>query len=40
MESKLGEQYARCTLCSRDVKVLVSGVYDVKEHILSKVHRL
>ena len=40
MESKLGEQYARCTLSSRDVKGLASGVYDIKGHIRSKVHRL
>ena len=39
VESKLGEQYARCILCSRDVKVSASGVYDVKEHIRSKVHQ-
>ena len=29
VESKLGEPYARCVLCSHDVKVMASGVFDV-----------
>ena len=29
VESKLGEQFARCILCSHDVKVMASGVFDV-----------
>ena len=29
VESKLSEQYARCILCSHDVKVIASGVFDV-----------
>ena len=36
--SKTGEQYARCSLCSRDVKVAASGRYDVNEHIKSNLH--
>ena len=29
---KAGEQYARGSVCSRDVKVAASGLYDVTEH--------
>ena len=36
--SKLGEHYAWCVPCSRDIKVSVSGVYDVREHLKSKLH--
>ena len=37
-ESKLGSQHAWCTVCCRDIKVAASGVYDVREHIKSKLH--
>ena len=37
-ESKLGSNYAWCTVCCRDVKVAASGVYDVREHLKSKLH--
>ena len=30
--SKLGEHYAWCVPCSRDIKVSASGVNDVREH--------
>ena len=33
------EQYARCSLCSRGVKVAFSGLYDVNEHIKSNMHK-
>ena len=36
--SKAGEQYVRCVVCSRDVKVAASDLYDVKEHMNSKLH--
>ena len=28
VQSKAGEQYARCSVCSRDVKVAASGLYQ------------
>ena len=31
--TKTGEQHVRCIVCSRDVKVAASSLYDVKEHI-------
>ena len=31
VESKLSEQYARCILCSHEVKVMASGVFDVDD---------
>lgn len=37
-ESKLGSNYAWCTVCCRDIKVAASGVYDVREHVKSKTH--
>ena len=37
--TEAGEQYARCSLCSRDVKVVASGLYDVNEHIKSNLHK-
>ena len=37
-ESKLGSQHAWCTVCCRDIKIAASGVYDVREHIKSKLH--
>ena len=37
--SKTSEQYARCSLCSRDVKVAASGLYDVNEYIKSNLHK-
>ena len=36
--SKLGEHYAWCVPCSRDIKVSASGVYDVRVHLKSKLH--
>lgn len=33
------EQYARCDVCNRDIKVAASGVYDVKEHLKSSLHK-
>ena len=36
--SKFGEHYAWCVPCSRDIKVSASGVYDVREHLKSKLH--
>ena len=36
--SKLREHYAWCIPCSRDIKVSASGVYDVREHLKSKLH--
>ena len=36
--SKLGEHYAWCVPCSRDIKVSASGMYDVREHLKSKLH--
>ena len=38
VRSKSGEQYARCVVCSRDVKVASSGLYDVNENMNSKLH--
>ncbi|KAI0231366.1 hypothetical protein LSAT2_018269 [Lamellibrachia satsuma] len=38
--SKSGEQYVRCSLCSRDVKVAASDLYDVNEHIKSNLHKV
>ena len=41
VQSKTGEKYARCsvcTVCSRDVKVAASGLYDVTEHMESNLH--
>ena len=35
---KLRERYAWCVPCSRDIKVSVSGVYDVRKHLKSKLH--
>ena len=32
------EQYAHCTVCGKDVKVAMSGVYDIKEHFKAKIH--
>ena len=39
MPSKAGKQYARCSLCSYDVKVATSSLYDVNEHIMSNMHK-
>ncbi|KAK2176475.1 hypothetical protein NP493_662g01122 [Ridgeia piscesae] len=36
--SKLGSNHAWCTVCYRNIKVAVSGVYDVHEHLKSKMH--
>ena len=36
--SKLGEHYAWCVPCSRDIKVSASEVYDVRGHLKSKLH--
>ncbi len=33
------EQYAHCTVCNRDVKVAASGVYDIKEHFKTNLHK-
>ena len=38
VKSKAGEQYARCSVCSRDVKVAASGLYDITEHTKSNLH--
>ena len=38
VQSKAGEQYARCSVCSRVVKVAASGLYDVTEHMKSNLH--
>jgi len=37
--SKLGENYAFCKCCNKDVKVAASGIYDIREHLKSKVHQ-
>ena len=37
--SKASKQYARCSLCSCDVKVAASGLYDVNEHIKSNLYK-
>lgn len=36
--SKLGDHHAWCVVCSRDVNVSASGVYDVRMHMKSKLH--
>ena len=36
--SKLGDHHAWCVVCSRDVNVSASGVYDVRMHLKSKIH--
>ena len=36
--SKLREHYAWCFPCSREITVSASGVYDVQEHLKSKLH--
>lgn len=33
------EEYAHCTICKCQVKVLASGVHDVKEHLKSNLHQ-
>ncbi|KAI0231647.1 hypothetical protein LSAT2_017998, partial [Lamellibrachia satsuma] len=37
--SKAGEQYARCSMRSGDVKVAASGRYDVNEHVKASLHQ-
>ena len=36
--SKQGDQYAWCVPCTRDIKICASGVYDVREHLKTKLH--
>ena len=37
--SKSGREYARCTICSRDIKVAASGVFDVQLHLGMSTHQ-
>ena len=37
--SKLGSNHAWCTVCCRNIQVAASGVYDVSEHLKSKMHK-
>ena len=37
--SKIGPEYARCTICSRDIKVAASGVFDVRMHLGTSMHQ-
>ena len=34
-----GCEFARCTVCSRDVKVVASGVFDIRAHIATAMHK-
>ena len=34
-----GCEFVRCTVCSRDVKVAASGVFDVRAHIATALHK-
>ena len=36
---KLGNHHAWCIVCSRDVNVSAPGVYDVRMHLKSKIHK-
>ncbi|XP_078739236.1 uncharacterized protein LOC144952624 [Lampetra fluviatilis] len=36
--SRMGEQFAFCTVCRRDIKVAASGVYDLTVHFRTKLH--
>ena len=36
--SKLGDHHAWCVVCSRDVNVSASGVYDVRMQLKTKIH--
>ena len=33
------EQYDHCTVCGKDVKVTMSGVYDIKEHFNANIYK-
>ena len=37
--SKIGPEYAQCTICSRDIKVAASGVFDVRMHLGTSMHQ-
>ena len=37
--SKSGPEYARCTICCRDIKVAASGVFDVRMHLGTSMHQ-
>ena len=37
-KSKIDEHHAWCGVCSRDINISASGIYDVKMHIKSKMH--
>ena len=37
-KSKIDEHHAWCRVCSRDINISASGVYDLKMHMKSKMH--
>ena len=39
VSSKSGPEYARCSICSRDIKVAASGVFDVRMHLGTSMHQ-